>query len=56
MPKIREGKTKRDRESGATARTISNRLERAAWRNDPNSTNATFPRHTCNGKRNRFFK
>ena len=55
MPKIRKGKTQRDRLSGATARRLSNRSERAAWSNisTGSRTSANFPRHTCNGKRNR---
>lgn len=43
------GKTRRDRESGAWAKRLSNRAERNAWCNS--SKRGAFPMHTCNGKR-----
>ena len=52
--RIRTGKTDKDRRSGATARGYSNKRERAAWGNDSGATAGSFPRHTCNGKRNRL--
>jgi len=51
--RIRAGKTAKDRKSGATARNYSNKRERAQWCQDSNATDGSFPRHTCNGKRNR---
>lgn len=54
--RIRTGKTAKDRASGATARNYSNKRERAEWGNNSSSTNSTFPRHTCNGRRNRSLK
>ncbi len=53
MPTVRTGKTLRDRASGASARNGVNKALRAEWRNDKDATNLNFPRHTCNGKRNR---
>ena len=44
--RIRKGKTRRDRESGATHRCISNKSERDGWHNK--ATNV-FPSHTCKG-------
>lgn len=49
----RIGKTEKDHKSGAWGRCIKNKQERAEWQNDPK--NHQFPKHTCNGKRNRFF-
>ena len=51
--RVRHGKTQKDRASGATARRISNRQERQSWADSRNPTVATFPYHTCNGKKNR---
>ena len=52
---FRIGKTKRDHNSGAWARTKSNREERADWRqqSEKNRNQSNFPWNTCNGKRNR---
>jgi hypothetical protein len=49
---VREGKTKKDHASGAWSNRFSNIAARAAW----GKTGGAFPRSTCNGKRNRFFK
>ncbi len=54
--RVRHGKTKRDRESGATARRFTNRAERLAWQSSKNPTLADFPFHVCNGKKNRSLK
>ena len=54
--RIRTGKTKKDRESGATARNIMNKRLRADWYDDNKSTAGSFPRQTCNGKKNRYLK
>ena len=54
--RVRHGKTKQDRDSGATARRIKNRQERQAWADSRNPTLADFPYHTCNGKKNRSLK
>jgi hypothetical protein len=48
-PRKREGKTRRDRESGATQRAYANRQARADWQNN----GGDFPYAHCNGKRNR---
>ena len=52
---IRQGKTKRDHKSGAWARNQDNKNERADWRQQSEKTRsqANFPWHTCNGKKNR---
>ena len=57
MPKVRTGKTAKDRANGAFAKNAANKTERANWRNTSTGSrsNVNFPRHTCNGKRNRFF-
>jgi hypothetical protein len=57
MPKVRTGKTAKDRVMGAFAKNAANKAERANWRNQSTGSrlNTNFPRHTCNGKRNRFF-
>ena len=47
------GKTERKRRSGAFTRNLMNKLERVRWQNSQNPTNANFPTHTCNGKKNR---
>jgi len=54
--RIRTGKTQKDRESGAFVRNAENKAKRATWSQSSTSTNANFPRETCNGKRNRYFK
>lgn len=46
---VREGKTKKDRESGAWSSRFSNRAARTAWQ----KTGGVFPSGTCNGKKNR---
>jgi hypothetical protein len=53
MPTIRAGKTAKDRKSGATERRFMNRAARVEWEQDVRATNATFPKHDCNGKKNR---
>lgn len=46
---FRSGKTKKDKQSGAHARRLTNRDKRAAWsRGDED----VFPSETCNGKKN----
>ena len=57
MPKVRTGKTAKDKANGAFAKNAENKALRAAWRNTSTGSrsNANFPRHTCNGKKNRFF-
>lgn len=47
---MRAGKTKRDKESGAWHRNNQNIKERAEWQ----KIGGEFPRHTCNGKKNRL--
>jgi hypothetical protein len=53
--KVRHGKTKKDRASGANERRATNRSLREEWmRDDPRSiVRVPFPRHACNGKKNR---
>lgn len=56
MPKIRRGKTVKDRRNGAQARNRANKLERVAWQHRGTSsppTHDNFPYTTCNGKRNK---
>ena len=48
----RLNKTTRDHQSGSWNRCIQNRFERVAWQQDT-SNNKVFPKHTCNGKKNR---
>lgn len=55
------GKTRKDQARGAEKQRLANQLERANWRNAGNAHRSNtsgglktpFPRHTCNGKRNR---
>lgn len=48
---MRNGKTKRDKEgNNPHDRCISNRAERTAWMHGEIDE---FPKHTCNGKKNR---
>ena len=54
MPKVRKGKTERKRANGATARNADNKAKRVAWQHGNGETNKTFPRETCNGKKNRY--
>ena len=54
--RIRTGKTQKDREGNLFERNTQNKLKRAAWDQASNSTNANFPRETCNGRRNRYLK
>ena len=51
---VRGGKTKEDRANGSWGNRFANRAARTEWGADARSTNATFPRHTCNGQKNRF--
>ncbi len=53
MPKVRTGKTARDRANGALQRSADNKRARMDWDTDHRATNATFPRLSCNGKKNR---
>lgn len=50
---FRVGKTARDHKRGAWSARLENRDLRNAWLNDSKATQANFPYHTCNGKRNR---
>ena len=50
------GKTRRDRASGALARRLDNRIERAAWQNESKSTIRDFPYNVCNGQQGRRWK
>jgi len=54
MSSVRTGKTLKDRKSGATQRRLDNRQARVDWQQDFTATSKTFPRHACNGKKNRF--
>lgn len=47
---VRDGKTKKDHESGAWSNRFANRTARTEW----GHTGGVFPRGSCNGKRNRF--
>lgn len=52
---FRIGKTARDHKSGAWARCIRNKQERADWQKDTSSSKEFRDiAHTCNGKRNRY--
>ena len=55
MQSIRkQGKTTRDRASGAFSRNASNKASRASWENETSGhTNEKFPSHTCAGQKNR---
>jgi hypothetical protein len=53
---FRQGKTKRDHQSGANARRFANRQERVTWQHDPKADGRNFPYNVCNGKRNRSLK
>lgn len=50
--RIRKGKTRRDHDSGAWRRRMTNNEERAAWRNENASKSqgvTPFPTHTARG-------
>jgi len=49
MSRKREGKTKKDRESGAEGRRLSNRAARVAWQH---ISGTVFPFFACGGKKN----
>lgn len=51
--RIRFGKTKKDHERGVQRRNAENKERRVDWQKDSKRTQANFPYHTCNGKRNR---
>ena len=53
MPKVRKGKTQREHKSGVWNNRFSNRADRVAWEKDNKVGNESFPKHACNGKRNR---
>lgn len=53
---MREGKTRRDHESGAWERRIVNRNRRIDWQKSSDRDCKNFPWAACNGKRNRFKK
>ena len=50
MAIMRKGKTEKDRRSGKHERTQGNKAEREAWMK---GIEKEFPKHTCNGKKNR---
>jgi len=50
----RKGKTAKDKKTGAWSNRFDNRKMRDNWGNDSKSTNNTFPREACNGKKNRY--
>ncbi len=53
MQSIRkQGKTDRDRSSGAISRNASNKASRASWLNDGHKGDR-FPSQSCNGGKNR---
>jgi len=49
-PRPRQGKTAKDRASGASARSSSNKSARVTWQHDAKTA---FPTTSCNGKKNR---
>ena len=51
---VRVGKTTKDHKSGAWGNRFENRAARVAWIQDANASNSNFPRHACDGKKNRF--
>ena len=50
----RGGKTKFDHDSGVWGNRFSNRALRTEWMRDSNADNKTFPKGSCNGRKNRF--
>jgi len=52
---MRPGKTARDKANGKPARNQANKAERTAWMKSK-TLGEPFPKHTCNGKRNRLVK
>ena len=57
--KSHQGKTKRDKASGAWARRYANQQARADWQNDSKRREkglADFPWFACNGQKNRPLK
>ena len=51
---VRVGKTKFEHAEGTHKNRFENRAARTAWGYSSNAANATFPRSSCNGKKNRF--
>lgn len=57
LKRIRHGKTRKDREVGASNKNAQNRDSRASWQNNrraDGSNSTSFPYASCNGKSNRF--
>jgi hypothetical protein len=54
----RHGKTRIERAAGLAQTRYENMDARTSWLNQSsqNRDNRDFPRHACNGKKNRFFK
>ncbi len=50
----RVGKTAKDRKNSATETRLINREARTSWMSERGATNDTFPRASCNGRKNRF--
>ena len=52
-PRPRIGKTAKDRASGASQRNHENKLARVEFDQQTRSHPVAFPKHACNGKKNR---
>jgi hypothetical protein len=50
---VRGGKTRREHADGTHGDRFSNRAQRVTWMASGEG-NSTFPKGSCNGKRNRF--
>ena len=60
-PKVRHGKTRRDKERGAFQKNQENKMLRVQWQQEcahlgHKNPLPPFPARSCNGKRNRFVK
>lgn len=51
MPKVRTGKTQRDRANNNSARNAQNKALRVEWQKDGPKGKMPFPQFTCNGKK-----
>lgn len=49
--RVRNGKTRKDRENGNHKRNHENKQARGTWCQDTKARAESFPSHTCNGKR-----
>lgn len=54
--RVRHGKTRRDAANGNHKRNYDAKQARGTWCNDTRATAASFPSHTCDGKKSRALR